>query len=168
LCEIFYFILRFLIIVNAIYRNKSFLQFLKISLFTKPLVSQLRNDCAITCMLYVDRGCRTHFAAMANRHSWFRVLRFSKAGEHRRWQLSPRRQRSKRTLLPLGNFFLLSSFPWSPFFSACFLFLFLFFSPSLSDGRTQKSNEARQGETERVVLLVIGASDASTNQSKRK
>lgn len=53
-------------------------------------------------------------------------------------------------------------------FLLCFLLLCFCFSPSLCDGRTQKGNEARKGETERVVLLVIGASDASTNQSKRK
>lgn len=55
-------------IVNAIYRDDLFFDSYKSVLFTEPLVSQSLRTIALL-LVHVDRGCRTHFAAMANRHS---------------------------------------------------------------------------------------------------
>lgn len=72
------------------------------------------------------------------------------------------------SLLPARNFFLpkLLSGSFSPFLlSLLYLTLLYFLAFCAMNARKKATKKGRQGC---VVLLVIGASDASTNQSKRK
>lgn len=87
---------------------------------------------------------------LANRHSWFRVLRFSKGRwTQQRRQLSPRRQRSKRVPLQISFFFL----PALSLFFHSTLFYSTLLSFLLCGGCTQKGNEAKKkGRLGRVVL----------------